>query len=127
MKMPWGKHKGEDLEDIETSYLFWVMENCDITRQLHRAIQAALVAKVEEWAPDVEPPRGRKERDRDPFLDGTINSRLPIQLVPQAEEILKAGYRAVASRLHPDKPGGDGEAMKLLNLAKEQLERMIKG
>ncbi len=29
MKMPWGKHKGEDLEDIPSGYLRWLAENCE--------------------------------------------------------------------------------------------------
>lgn len=29
MKMPWGKHKGEDMEDLPTGYLLWLAENCD--------------------------------------------------------------------------------------------------
>lgn len=29
MIMPWGKHKGEDLEDIPSSYLKWLAENCE--------------------------------------------------------------------------------------------------
>ena len=27
--MPWGKHKGEDTEDLPSSYLKWLFENCD--------------------------------------------------------------------------------------------------
>ncbi len=29
MIMPWGKHKGEDIEDIPSSYLKWLAENCE--------------------------------------------------------------------------------------------------
>lgn len=29
MKMPWGKHEGTEIEDIPSSYLMWLMENCD--------------------------------------------------------------------------------------------------
>lgn len=32
MKMPWGKHKGEDIEDIPSDYLRWLAENCDNER-----------------------------------------------------------------------------------------------
>ena len=30
MKMPWGKHKGEELDDIPTSYLNWLLSYTDI-------------------------------------------------------------------------------------------------
>jgi len=29
MIMPWGKHKDVDMEDIPSSYLSWLAENCD--------------------------------------------------------------------------------------------------
>lgn len=29
MKMPWGKYKGYDIEDLPTDYLKWLAENCD--------------------------------------------------------------------------------------------------
>jgi len=29
MKMPFGKHKGEDFEDLPTDYLQWLAENLD--------------------------------------------------------------------------------------------------
>lgn len=29
MKMPWGKFKGKDIEEIPSGYLKWLAENCD--------------------------------------------------------------------------------------------------
>lgn len=29
MRMPFGKYKGEELEDLPTSYLYWLCENVD--------------------------------------------------------------------------------------------------
>ena len=29
MKMPWGKFKGEDIEDIPSGYLRWLALNCE--------------------------------------------------------------------------------------------------
>jgi len=29
MKMPWGKHRGEDIEDLPDGYLLWLAENCE--------------------------------------------------------------------------------------------------
>ena len=28
MKLPWGKHRGKDIEDIDSGYLKWLAENC---------------------------------------------------------------------------------------------------
>lgn len=42
MKMPFGKFKGHDLEDVPNSYLDWLYENMviqyDRDKELHRAI-----------------------------------------------------------------------------------------
>ena len=32
MKMPWGKHKDKNMEDIPSNYLLWLAENCDNER-----------------------------------------------------------------------------------------------
>ena len=29
MIMPWGKHKGEDIEDIDSGYSRWLAANCE--------------------------------------------------------------------------------------------------
>ena len=29
MRMPWGKHKGDDIEDVPSGYLRWLAENCE--------------------------------------------------------------------------------------------------
>ena len=36
MKMPFGKHKGEEIEDIPSDYLKWVAENID-DEEIYRA------------------------------------------------------------------------------------------
>jgi hypothetical protein len=42
MKMPFGKHKGEDFEDLPTSYLQWLAENLekeDLVREAEYQLQ----------------------------------------------------------------------------------------
>lgn len=29
MIMPWGKHQGKEIEDIDSGYLRWLFKNCD--------------------------------------------------------------------------------------------------
>jgi hypothetical protein len=29
MIMPWGRYKGKDMEDMPSSYLRWLSDNCD--------------------------------------------------------------------------------------------------
>lgn len=42
-KMPFGKHKGEHLDLIPTSYFQWLIENVDLTPDLRTAIKKRLV------------------------------------------------------------------------------------
>ncbi len=45
-----------------------------------------------------------------------------LHLLPTAPpEVVKAAYRALAVKLHPDKPGGDTQAMQTIIAAYEQL------
>ena len=32
MKLPYGKFKGEDIEDIPSGYLYWLAQNCEDDR-----------------------------------------------------------------------------------------------
>jgi len=29
MKMPWGKYKGRDIEDLPSGHLLWLAKNCE--------------------------------------------------------------------------------------------------
>jgi uncharacterized protein (DUF3820 family) len=40
MKMPFGKYKGEDLEDVPTGYLLWLLENGE-------NLSSALIEEIE--------------------------------------------------------------------------------
>lgn len=45
MKMPFGKYKGEDLEDLPTSYLLWVAENVGGYSALVKEVEAQLAMR----------------------------------------------------------------------------------
>jgi hypothetical protein len=46
LRMPWGKFKGELVEDLPSSYLQWLAENIDERKPRNRAI---CLAADEEW------------------------------------------------------------------------------
>ncbi len=55
MKMPFGKHKGEEISDLPATYLEWLIENVAMDDKLETAVLEA---------------RGpAAERDDDPFND----------------------------------------------------------
>jgi Protein of unknown function (DUF3102) len=43
-----------------------------------------------------------------------------------ARDVIDAGYRVVAARVHPDKPGGSDELMKRLNRTREVLVQCLR-
>lgn len=45
MKMPFGKYKGQQLEDIPEDYLQWALENCTLTNALATEMESQLAAK----------------------------------------------------------------------------------
>jgi len=45
MKMPWGKHKGEDLENLDSGYLRWIAENVTSDAQLVQECENQLVLR----------------------------------------------------------------------------------
>ena len=62
-----------------------------------------------EWTPPKPKPKAV-----DPYVT--------LHLLPSAPpEVVKAAYRALATLHHPDKPGGDGERMKVINDAYRRL------
>ena len=75
--MPFGKHKGEYLDDIPGDYLEWVLENCELNPYLRTAIENSL-----------DPP-----------------VKLTGSEITQAK--LEQWYRTMALRFHPDKGGTD--------------------
>ena len=49
MTMPFGKHKGEQLADIPTDYLEWVLENCtNMKKELHVEIRNELAEREDD-------------------------------------------------------------------------------
>jgi len=43
MEMPWVKHEGEELSEVSSDYLWWVIENADnVKKDLAEAIEAEL-------------------------------------------------------------------------------------
>jgi hypothetical protein len=112
MELPWGKYRGDDVEDVPTSYLVWLLENAE---NLRPALREAICAEVAER------------------LDLDVAARVvivlemvPAPLLKTAEELIEAGKRVLALRRHPD-VGGTHEGMLELQNAVAALRRYIGG
>jgi hypothetical protein len=101
MNMPFGKYKGEDLEDIPRHYLEWCLKNIqDLRQPLRGAIEDVL-----EYS---ERPRANKT-----------------EIVRcQVQETLAAWYRRASRKYHPDH-GGSNEKQIVVNDCYESLTKAI--
>lgn len=98
MRMPFGKYRGWEIADLPDEYLQWL-----VTIELREPLFMAVVREIDRRA-----------------FSSQKKSRSSVPAPLMAKEIVKAGYRALAMKYHPDH-GGDGKKMVELNLAYEKL------
>jgi hypothetical protein len=93
--MPFGKHKGENVADLPDDYLEWLHGLDDLHGKLRRAVDA-------EWN----------------YRQATESCATALDLDAEdralVAELIRAGYRALSLKYHPDQ-GGDSETMVRLN------------
>lgn len=87
--IPFGKHRGERLEDVPEEYIAWLIERQRSTIEMYE-----------------------KELDRRRLVEESSMSVV--------EQIVSAGYKTLAKKLHPDH-GGSPDQFRALAAAKEQL------
>lgn len=106
MKMPFGMHKGKNVEDLPTEYLQWLWD----TVYLHDPLRTK-VAQALGLEPETEPRAAPKSSTRKEVLHA-------------ARDIVKVGFREWAKKSHPDVGGSNG-AMKTLNEAHDYLKKLL--
>ncbi len=75
-----------------------------------------------EWVAGDETSSDTHERTRKPHTPAKVDPFATLHLLPTAPpEVIRAAYKALAVKLHPDKPTGDTQAMQRLNQAYKQL------
>lgn len=117
MRMPFGKHKGTEVEDVPPDYLRWCVDNVPMYPDLLQAVCDELGIP-----PHLRPdPKGAEGKRREPPPGPRKNGALDVEA---CGEIIKLGYRAAALKHHPD-AGGSTERMARVNTAFEDLKRII--
>lgn len=104
MRMPWGKYRGEDIEDIPDSYLLWLHYQTD---NLDESIQEETESEICRRWPSKVPVRFVELPQ---FFD-----------TPVDHQKLRRVYHKLALQFHPDR-GGDTAAMQAINLFMELME-----
>ena len=100
IRMPFGKHKGEELGNIPDDYLFWCLDHCtSMSPSLRKAIERHLNYEPLSQANGL-------------LLDDDIST------------LVRTWYRDLAKRWHPDN-GGSTDAMKAVNDAHDSLRKTL--
>lgn len=109
MQMPWGKHKGEELEDIPAGYLGWVLEEgTNVAPALKEAITAELSQRLRLYATR----RASGVAVPDPATAAMVL------------DLIDVGFRTLARKVHPD-AGGSHEAMVTATAARDWLKSVV--
>lgn len=98
MRLTFGKYAGQDIQDVPRDYLRWHLRS---SGALITEIEFELGEQPSEPAPAAMP-----------GLPGI------------AKELIEAGYRTMALKIHPD-TGGEHINMVQLNVTVEKLRRMV--
>ncbi len=103
MRMPFGKFRGQPLDDIPSSYFCWLLENCILDARLREAVLVVMARRF-----------GRSQGAPPPRQVACARcARLDVRFA--------AWYRKWTLRLHPDR-GGSNEMMAAFNDARDELE-----
>jgi hypothetical protein len=109
MKMPFGKYRGLPLRDLPDDYIDWLHSLDDLHGRLRREVDA-------EWQYRQLQGESRRPVEHAPDLDAEDRALLA--------ELIRAGYRSVAKKYHPDL-GGNPETMVRLNALMERLRQGV--
>lgn len=108
MRMPFGRYKNLELDKIPEDYLFWVLDNCDLSRRGHLKEAIQRVLGVWQYRPNNASHKAESPRS-DPKIDAALVDRW---------------YRKMALEFHPDHRGTH-EGMKAVNRGRELLLEML--
>lgn len=109
MKMPFGKYRGLEISNLPSNYLDWLL-TIDLHGRLLEAVEA-------EWM-SRDADEGHETPPVPPHTGLDAEERLLLM------EVVRAGYRALARKYHPDLEGGNPEMMVRLNRLMERLKDM---
>lgn len=115
--MPFGRHRGEPLDQIPDSYLHWLL-----TRDLREPLRSHVRDEAQRRADDEDAThRAYKQQHR----HHAPPRRHAIPAVTDVDELITSGLRTLAKKHHPD-VGGDVQVMQRINHAADWLRTTIR-
>jgi hypothetical protein len=116
--MPFGKHKNKPIRDVPTSYLHWLAIECDLDASLRSQVERELLGRGVN--PECFSQRTNREAGKPgPRRDATHSP------LAEMRSVFKTWFAGLARDFHPDRIGGDGREMKVLNEAAERLRKLL--
>src|SRR5262245_11283494 len=108
--LPFGRYRGERLEDVPSGYLVWLLEEATLrSLALRAAIREELAERLE-----IEPR----------VVTVAMPARPPAELRPVLRDLARVGFRQLALDRHPDH-GGTNQAMRNVLAAREWLAPLV--
>lgn len=109
--MPFGKYKGENIGDIPTGYLTWLLEQDWASDPVVEMVREELIDRLGLCPP--------------PHVGSSSPILVPPKLREHVDTILSAGFRAASHTAHPDH-GGTDEQMRGILEARAWLSKNVR-
>lgn len=138
MRLEFGKHKGQDIADVPTQYLEWLLRadvnalsaggKLHVERELHIRRQKDehnRRAYRERYEQSFRGESWGEEPRRSQALVG-VSVMVPRQRLALMQELIECGFKALSMRLHPDKGGTTAQMQELNELRTHLKEQLAK-
>lgn len=125
MRITFGKYRGEEIDDLPLSYLWWLIRaevGC-----LTLGMREEVLNVLEDAGEDVrEYRRESPPRQQYSYSNGGCMVVLGQKRKALFTELIECGFKALAMKKHPDR-GGTNEQMRELAELRDELRAQLKG
>jgi hypothetical protein len=116
--MPFGRHRGEPLDELPHSYLRWLLKQ-DLREPLRSHLREEAQRREADEQDTHEAYRNQHRHQAPP-------RRHAAPPVADVDDVITSGVRALAKKYHPDLAGGDLVRMQQINHAADWLRSKVR-